>query len=345
MCTFHVIESDLGRHDPAAAALVDDTIARRRGSRPTLHRLPGARHPLLARWELQRRLRRTGPVDRIHAWSPLAALAAGGTDAPMTVTITNRQATGPTVRRLARLVRRGGVAVEVVNPVIADALIEAGVDARRIDVVEPILDPSRLERSNRPALRGRWGAGDRTMVVAVVGDPWTSVDAMWGTWIVGLVATTGRDVRIVASSRMRGVGRARRLVDAMDRPHQLLVDDRADSPWAVLPGCDAALVLEYASNHGGCDVRLDTVQGPGRAGGLSTRWAMAAGLPIVAEQTPAMNGLLVDGQAALVFPAGSACDAGRALARVYDDPALRRALGERAKAAMGQAARGEAHGL
>ncbi len=59
--------------------------------------------------------------------------------------------------------------------------------------------------------------------------------------------------------------------------------------------------------------------------------AMVNGLPIVASDLAAFRDLLGDDEAGLLFPAGDAEEAARALRRLVADPSLRSRLGERGR--------------
>jgi glycosyltransferase involved in cell wall biosynthesis len=59
--------------------------------------------------------------------------------------------------------------------------------------------------------------------------------------------------------------------------------------------------------------------------------AMAAGLPVVASSVGGLPELVADGETGILVPAGDAVALAEALARLLDDPELRRSYGAAAR--------------
>jgi hypothetical protein len=193
MRVFHVIDAKAGVTDPARAALAADAAAQA-GDDVVWHEAT-SRAPLMRKLALRRAWREAGQVDRVHAWSLKTGVAAARTiddvNVPVTVTVTARVLPDDReARRLAAWADRQNMRIEAITDAVADDLALAGVDAGKIQVVEPAMDLGRLARVDRSAVRQRWGVGDDMTVVGLVGDPWLACDAMLGVWIVGLAAST-----------------------------------------------------------------------------------------------------------------------------------------------------------
>lgn len=231
--------------------------------------------------------------------------------------------------------RLGGVEVVHLWSPAAAHLLPATVRVVTDDRPDrPGLDPARLVVSERSARRLAWGVtNERTMVVAALGDPPSAVDALRCLWVTGLAAESGMDVRLLVSPRAAGLDRARRVVEALGKPHYLIVDERAQSPWLVLTACDAALSLEGPVDRPPPAPTLTALVHRGSAGGLSLAWALVAAVPIVAERldgTSPGSAWLGEAAAMCVEPNRP----GRAawvLRQIGDDPALRRRLADAAR--------------
>jgi glycosyltransferase involved in cell wall biosynthesis len=65
---------------------------------------------------------------------------------------------------------------------------------------------------------------------------------------------------------------------------------------------------------------------------ISVLEAMAAGLPVVASDVGGLREQVVDGETGLLVPAGDAAALADALARLIDDPSLRRTMGDASRA-------------
>lgn len=313
MRVFHVIEARAGMSDPARAALAADAAAQA-GDEVVWHEVT-SRAPLRRKLALQRAWRDAGQVDRVHAWSMTTGVAMVRTmdDVTMPVTVTVTRRVLPDDRDAACLASwadRQNMRIEAISGAVADDLALAGVDAGKIEVIEPAMDLGRLERVDRRAVRQRWGVDDDVRVVGLVGDPWLACDAMLGVWIVGLAAATGRPLAMAAHPSMRGVARAHRMLARVGWEKQLIVDGQAGF-WDTLRGCDAVLAAEHAANYGGADYRMDMPRAAGLAGGLGLRWAVAAGLAVVAERAPANEALLGGYERARLYAPGSASEAAR----------------------------------
>lgn len=237
-------------------------------------------------------------IDLVHAWSvgafTLASLAARSVPRVLSVTAPLKPSTVNWLRLLMGETAQAHV-LAISNTLRRD-LLQGGVPESAVHVLRPGLDQGRIAYSTRAALRRRWGVrDDDTKVVAMVGDPWYELNALDGAMAVGIAgevfsarAAARPDVvqpnpRLLLHVDQRG----RRRAEAMFQPlgllgRRVIREPSMVRPWDVLPGCDAALAM----GHGG--------------GGLTTLWAMAANVPIVAEATYAVSEILEDRHSALL---------------------------------------------
>jgi len=177
------------------------------------------------------------------------------------------------------------------------------------------LDASRIDRSARPALRRRWQVADDQRVVALLADSPRAMDAAKAIVAVGLAAETGRPWRLLLHPEANGADRAAHIAAAMGRIERLIFDDRVTGPWSILPGCDAALVIDPPCR-------------------IAVTWAMLAGVPIVAEHNETIDELLVDEQSALLSRPDRMRKVSWALCRLHDDEALGQRLSEAAQGVL-----------
>ncbi len=148
----------------------------------------------------------------------------------------------------------------------------------------------------------------KPLVIGLLADPVWSVDARRLALIVGLAeeALRPRNVKlhVVIHPRQMHLPRARKTLEQVNKGYQFIIDNQADEPWAVLPGCDLALAM-----------------GP-KAGGLSTRWGMAGNVPMVGEATYAQCEVLEDRHSALLVKPGDSVHLARRIAQVVTDSQL-----------------------
>ncbi len=229
--------------------------------------------------------------DLIHCWSPTASAAARWVRRQTPQVLTLTQAWGADARcggggfgprSLAR-------AIMVPGEARRESLVAAGVDARRVHAVPPAVDPGLLERARRAGLREAWGVDDATTVVALLSDPPTAGDALRADLGAGLAYETVKGgsaaparILLLRHPGQHRRAQSRRMMDNYGAGGLVAQEPQLAAPWQVLPACDAAMSLGD------------------RGGGLALRWAMAAGLPIVAECHPLQEEWLVADTTALL---------------------------------------------
>lgn len=316
MRTCHLIETATLTDRPATAALLADLLraappdqdhavwtvgphaateaASRLGLPVDYHARLGASAPTLR----ARALGGLAGFDSVHAWTYGASTL-----------------TAPLPRRVRRLLtlthsphpstmNPGAVRAQRRNPAesicvvghIAPGLTEHALDKGGATTVDPILDRDRIDPSTRRELRLRAGvASDDTFLVAAMDEPPGRIDALTMSLAVGLVAGTGRDVRLVIGGNARGLDRAVRVSESADQSRSVIVMAEADEPWTIAPAADAAIVTEP---------------------GLGSAWAMAAGLPIVC---PREGGGLVANETVELARNSRAGEIARAIRILHED--------------------------
>lgn len=178
--------------------------------------------------------------------------------------------------------------------------------------------PGGPEVESRASLRAGWDVeDDRTQVALVVGRP-DQAQAMQVMLQLGLGLASGRKLRMVVGPRMQGVDRVQQMLQRLGWPEAIIIEPRVDAIWRVAAGCDLAIIndsppgrwnggynalgpLDQAdwempeqdeggqspAAHSSAGEPLSRELEPGAkfGGGLPMLWAIACGLPIVAERT------------------------------------------------------------
>lgn len=240
-----------------------------------------------ARWgyfALRQALKHVHPSRELHAWSigTLAALLRLGRTSTLVLHLT----TPPSADDLRRLRRmdRSTLRFRVGGDTLRAFLIAQGFTAERLELEPPLtLDQAREQlRGERPALRRGWGVTESTPVVALLSDPPTAAHAGPAMMCINLIASSaGRGMRLLVHPEQTGRDRIQTLLDGYGEAERFIQDAGLAAPWSVLRGCDAVLLGAAAAP-------------------LSVRYAAAAGLPIVAPDTPAHRDALIDADPAQV---------------------------------------------
>jgi glycosyltransferase involved in cell wall biosynthesis len=251
-------------------------------------------------------------VDLVHCWS-LGALCLATLlfrDTPRVLTVTaDPQPSG--LRWLRSLARAGprGLALLPISATLRRTLLGAGIPEPLIHVLAPGIDLGRASSADRTLLRQRWGATDpQIRIVALLSDPPHAADSLDAILAVNLAAESqragGYELRLLIHPEQRHRRRAQNVAAALGHPQRIVVEEALAQPWEVLAGCDLALA-----------------QGP-HAGGLSLRWALAAGAGIVADATDPVSEAVEDHHGALLAKPGSAKALAHRMTQMLADPAL-----------------------
>lgn len=237
-----------------------------------------------ARWgvlALRRALRDIDRARELHVWSAgcLAAINRLGRTSS-TVMHLPTPPTSAELRRLRRL-DRPTLRYGVVGPLLRDHLIAEGFTPQRVELEPlPTFDQARAAlEHDRASLRERWGVDDRMPVVTILSDPPTAAHAQPMMSTINFIATAAdRPLRLLVHPEQTGRTRTQTLLDRYGQPDRFIQDAGLAAPWSVLRGCDAVVLTE-------------------RPASLSVRYAVAAGLPIVAPDLPIHREALADAPA------------------------------------------------
>jgi len=219
---------------------------------------------------LAKALREQSQPRDLHVWSIscLAALRWVGGPAQHTLHLV----IPPNAADLRRLRRLDHPALRIVvhGQTLRDDLIAAGFAASRLRAQAlPGLDATRAQLTgDRDALRTGWKLPGDGLVVALLSDPPAEADTNGATMAINLAAeAAGRDMRLLVHPHQTQRPRIQVVLDDYGHGNRMIQDAALATPWRVLCGCDAAMLGETPAP-------------------LSARYAAAAGLPIVAPDTP-----------------------------------------------------------
>jgi len=291
-----------------------------------------------------------GEFDIVHAWSirsgALAAQLAGELACVISAMIGPAREGALGVHSgwaLARALekRQGPTCVIAAHQGVANELARCGVRAAHLAVAPPGVDASLLlphRQRSRLALREQWGVSDSTLLVGLISQPISWGNARAAASVVTLPVTANRDVKLLAHPDAIRLHEAYTWARPLRLDGALLQEDSLAEPWTVLRGVDVALWMggpchqlsEHARRVGEerMPSAVDLLPMPGV---LPLLWAMAAGLPIVAERYPASQSVLAEGEACMMIEPGDVTSGAEAMIRLHDDESLRHTLGHAAQ--------------
>lgn len=228
--------------------------------------------PALRRW-----LRQRPAFGLIHCWSPgalhAATLVARDTPKHLSLAHTPTDAQLKRLSRIARSRHASSLRITADNPVLARRVVAAGIPCATAPLPIMRAEPMKLSPNRRDELRRAWGVPrKRDFAVALLSDHPRLANALDAAAIVVLGCSTLTDepgassvASLILHPGQPNLRRARDLLDDQSTNMHIVQDATATRPWDVLGACDAALAL-----------------GPD-AGGLSLRWALRSGVPVIAS--------------------------------------------------------------
>ena len=252
-----------------------------------------ADRPYLSIPAFRRFVRRTGPIDLIHAWSlstlTLAILAQPNT--PRVLYLSGNPQTQKSAKWLRTLIngawhRRIQISSNqppakpirtqllAMSQSVKRAWVEAGgINPQHITILRPGLNFAVIRSDNRAPLRARWGVhSDDELVIAPLVHPPHCLDAKRMIAILILLGLSGMKTTMILPPGANGLSTAYRLLESAKVSVRLIVDELINQPWQALPAVDAVLITGD-----------DTKTAVGVSGTLPMLWAAAAGRTIIAE--------------------------------------------------------------
>lgn len=228
--------------------------------------------PALRRW-----LRPRPAFDLIQCWSPgalnAATLAARDTPKRLSLAHTPRHTQLKRLLRLAQSRRAADTVITADNAPLTKRIVAAGVPCRTARIPLPPLESMPPTPGRREELRRAWGVPrERDFAIALLSDHPHLTNSLDAAAIVMLGCSTLTDepgtssaAALILHPAQPNLRRARALLDDQSTHMGVAQDAAVIRPWDVLGACDAALAL-----------------GPD-AGGLSLRWALRSGVPVIAS--------------------------------------------------------------
>jgi hypothetical protein len=228
--------------------------------------------PALRRW-----LRDKPTFGLIHCWTPGALHAASwvSRDTPKNLSLahTPRHTQLKRLLRLAQSRHAANITVTADNTPLTRRIVAAGVPCLTAPIPLPEDDSKTLPPDRRGALRRAWGVPrEKDFAIALVSDHPLLTNSLHAAAIVVLGLSTLTDepgtssaAALILHPAQPNLRRARALLDDQSTHMGVAQDAGVIRPWDVLGACDAALAI-----------------GPD-AGGLSLRWALRSGLPVIAS--------------------------------------------------------------
>lgn len=217
--------------------------------------------------------------DLIRCWSigALRAASVVAKHAPLQLELAHTPSPAK-IKYLARISKPGiheKLQIFTDGPTRTHQLTSAGVACRSLPLSLGHDEALPMSVTQRRSLRASWGVhNDRERVVALLSDDARMVDAVdaAAVAVMGCSTLLGRDeapltIHLLIHPMQCNRRRAEELLAHQPVAIRLVQDAGLARPWAVLGGCNAALTL-----------------GPD-AGGLSLRWAVKQGIPVVASAT------------------------------------------------------------
>lgn len=289
--------------------------------------LTGGRRPL--RRVINDFQRAGGAFDLVHAWTPrsavLAALAAPHHRRLGTFSI--GPVTGVLTPLLVALLEHRPMPILAASAGVREEFRSMGLPRRLISLLPPGINPDSFEPTPREAVRERWAVDPSTLVVGMLSEPVNWADAEIAAIVISRLALSGRDVRLVVHHEAHRRPHAERWLQQLELRHLVVSDDEAAEPWNVVAGLDAALLIGgelNAMNLRDAGSPFSLLIGGGRRlrpmpSVLPLLWAMAAGVPVIAESSVAVRDIVEDGVSGLLVAQGdtnAVCDR---LMHLHDD--------------------------
>ena len=304
-------------------------LAARCGLRPLGGVTPALGRTAFARRGLARFLRAQeiihDPYDLLHAWTmPAAALGASVAPNKPIIAGPTTNPPGPSMskRAIARI-NRCAVRVLCATPKLQRDWTANGVDPLLVTGQLPGagagVDRKRIALEDRAMLRSRWGADETMFVVGLLGEPGRCIDVQAAVMAAVRVTYTGRSVRLLTHHSAGLRRQAANWAQRVGLGDLLSIEDDLAQPWTVVPGLDAALIVGGGRDrHSACGL-------------LPALWAMAAGVPVIADTAQPIAEVLENERSGLLVDRSDVNAIARSILQLHDDAALSKRLSRAAK--------------
>lgn len=252
----------------------------------TVGRRGDYRNPMAAARGLKRS---RGEFDLVHCWEASALLAAAiGDKLPLAFSpgagLTNAGisvARGVSARRDLRVVVASSEARRV--------LLARGLEADRCRVIAPGVEVSESGHRRDDALRARLGIADDDFVLLAPGESARSAGHRQAVWVASILHVLDARVRLLLWGRGATARSAAELGKKLGQPRLVVSAERELSSPIAFEQLPMAADMAFVTANPGAPVRPTLV-------------CMAAGLPIVATDSPELHDILRDEENASVAP-------------------------------------------
>jgi glycosyltransferase involved in cell wall biosynthesis len=268
-------------------------------------------------WRLRGEAARWRP-DLVHAWGPAAAVYGLAAKARGTGRFVLQADPAPRATVLGqvadRSIARCADAVVVAGPAARAAAIARGLPAERIHVIPDGVAPPPPPVHSRGQRLRELGLDESCRLVGLVGPLREAERIKDAIWAADLLKVIRQDVHLL----IFGDGPHRqRLLQFRD---QVLIRDKVHFLGEPSDGGEALAHLDVFWSAGGSG---------GQAGAILS--AMAAGIPVVAADTPATRELVVPGETGYLVTTGLRAGLAGATQRLLESPEVARRLGDAAR--------------
>jgi len=263
-----------------------------------------------------RHLLRIIPADVIHAWGfrPALVVAAAARRQPRVNTFLTPAEFEGSRFHFRWFARQPATRIMCGTLETMQVLTRKGFAPEHVQTLMPAIDALESLFMSRAEVRDRWRREHDVpldaMVIGLPSDSPSSVDVHVVANAVARMNLSGRPTYLVCHHAGRRRLYSRRFLRQLQLSHSLVLDDHIAEPWRVVRGFDAAVMFA-------------ATQSP-----LPTLWAVAAGVPIIAERDGILNWR--DRESALLVPRGDINAFADRISRLHRDPAVGRRLAQNA---------------
>ncbi len=282
-----------------------------------------------------------GPIDLIHAWTARTAMLAiaAAPHIPRVATLAIGPVNGMLMHALAAMLEYHPTPLLASSSAVAREYETMGVDRDHLAVLRPAVNPERIPFDQRDDIRRELGVDDDTLLVGLLAEPSDWADGRQAAAAVTPAIAAKRRVKLLMHPRTTRHVEAKRWVQTAGWAESLILDRRTTEPWRLVPALDAALLIGGEMNAvdmSGAASPFSLLLGGGSRlrpmpGVMPLLWAMAAGVPVIAEASDAVKDIVIDGRTGLLVPPRDAAAATDRIIRLHDDRTIGGRLGAAAK--------------